>query len=181
MHLPSICYVGVSHKKLNYMENNIGGAKALIISYQALFGAEHLCVFPHISIQHVRSTHCGENSIWRKNRLCFAVRKKVDFFWMMTSQFTHIALQIGRHKRSNHSSLSRLLYKGGELKTLKNPTLCAMQRLWFLREITVTYCHHTEDCGSETLKRYEDAENEDFFLFSSKFLWMGDGMMFVQW
>ena len=35
------------------MENNIGGAKALIIPYQALFGAEHLCVFPHISIQHV--------------------------------------------------------------------------------------------------------------------------------
>ena len=48
----------------------------------------------------------------------------------------------------------------------KNPTLlCAMQRLWFLREITVTYCHHTEDCGSETLKRYEDAENEDFFFY----------------
>ena len=48
VHLPSICYVGEClsiYKKLNYMENNIGGAKALIISYQALFGAEHLCVF----------------------------------------------------------------------------------------------------------------------------------------
>ena len=45
---------------------------------------------------------------------------------MMTSQFTHIALQIGRHKRSNHSSLSHdtAFYRGGELKTLKKILRC---------------------------------------------------------
>ena len=62
------------------MENNIGGAKALIIPYQALFGAEHLCVFPHISIQHVYERIVARTQFDEKNRLCFAVRKKVDFF-----------------------------------------------------------------------------------------------------
>ena len=40
---------------------------------------------------------------------------------MMTSQFTHIALQIGRHKRSNHSSLSHdtAFYIGGSTENIE--------------------------------------------------------------
>ena len=41
---------------------------------------------------------------------------------MMTSQFTHIALQIGRHKRSNHSSLSPMILpfiQGGSTENIE--------------------------------------------------------------
>ena len=62
------------------MENNIGGAKALIISYQALFGVEHLCVFPHISIQHVPVRIVARTQFDEKIDFALLLEKRWIFF-----------------------------------------------------------------------------------------------------